>query len=86
MNLLPFFFFFFLIYVFSQNQRASELELYPLMMVAFDKLFKIHCTKQISYYLLLPYPSLAHSGADKEEVEPRGDGGAVRSRPSNSCT
>lgn len=40
----------------------------------------------VDKYLLLPYPSLAHSGADKEDVEPRGDGGAVRSSPSNSRT
>lgn len=60
----------------------------------FFSLFSPHVTQSESYNIsiyewkhsLLPYPSLAHSGADKEEVEPRGDGGSVRSRPSSSCT
>lgn len=52
--------------------------------------FLIFCTVSgdaaARWYSLLPYPSLAHSGADKEDVEPSGDEGVVRSRRSNSCT
>lgn len=46
---------------------------------------KLYSTVEVDTrkYLLLPYPSLAHSGADRDELDPSGDERVVS--PSNSC-